>query len=135
MWFRFLVISVIKWFLFFMVSGLFLQFVVPESWRGYQIAVPLWALAFLVAFVCAEWAFRKRLPEQRDIMLLLGIWMTVTITLQLLFAQFILGSVLFVINSPDIYIQYLMEIVAIFLSAKLTRKRKVRSVISEGLSE
>ena len=94
-----------------------------------------WALAFLVAFVCAEWAFRKRLPEQRDIMLLLGIWMTVTITLQLLFAQFILGSVLFVINSPDIYIQYLMEIVAIFLSAKLTRKRKVRSVISEGLSE
>jgi hypothetical protein len=135
MWFRFLVISVIKWFVFLIISSVLLQFVVPSSWSGYEIAAPMWLIAFLVAFAFAEWAFHRRMPEHSDTLLLFVIWMVVTLTLQLLHAQYVMGSILYVINSPDIYVQYLLEILAIFLASHLAHKRMMRGILSEGIEE
>lgn len=133
MWLRFLAISFLKWMALNFLSILFFEYIAPSSWHGFVLAIPIWILSFAVAFGFAEWAFKTKFPERKTIATLLVIWMIVSYTLHILQAQFLMGSALFVINSIDIYVQYLLEILAILLAARTTKKRKILSLLGEGM--
>ncbi len=128
-----MLIASLKWFTLHVLTAFLIKFILPESWHGFWISVPVWILAFAVAFGFAEWAFKLNIPDKKTMTALLIVWMIVSLTLQILQAQFILGSVLFVINSIDIYAQYILEILAIFLAARAVRKRKINSILGEGM--
>ena len=133
MWLRFTLISLLKWFAQLTASALIVRYVMPAGWSGYAISAPMWLVNFGLAFGFAEWAYRKTLPGRRETIRLLICWMVVTITLQLLFAQFFLGSVLYFTGSLEMYVQLLLEVLAILLAARVTRKRKMNKVLSEGI--
>jgi hypothetical protein len=134
--FRFIAISLLKWFVVLIVNMLLLQFVLPRAWTGYSLSASLWFVAFLISFFFAEWAFGKKFPHRHDVWKLLIVWMVISVTLQILHGIYVLGDVLYVINSPDFYVQYLLEILAILLAAQATRRRFRHSMatMTEGLS-
>jgi hypothetical protein len=73
-----------------------------------------WAVAFGISFLFADWAFSVRTLSAKEMGIFIGIWMGITITLQLLYAQFLIGDVRYALNSIELYVQYLLELLAIF---------------------
>ncbi|MFH1620946.1 MAG: hypothetical protein ABIB04_02575 [Patescibacteria group bacterium] len=135
MFLRFLAIATLKWFTLHFLSALLIVFVLPASWQGFELSIPVWILSFAVAFGFAEWAFKLKIPDKKTISYFLIIWIIASFTLQILQAQFIMGSALYAINSIDMYVQYLLEIAAILLAARATTIRKFHSVMSEGMED
>lgn len=132
---RYLVISFCKFVAHFMLTSLFMLYVLPRTWHGYAVSVPMWFVSFVIAFVFAELAFKTKMPGKNETALLLGIWMVVSLTLQIFLVVYLLGTVMPLINSFDVYIQYMLEALAILMSAYLTRRRKIKATFGEGLSE
>jgi hypothetical protein len=135
MWLRALLISALKWIAYIAASSVLLRFVLPDGWSGYALSFPLWVLAFVIAFVFAEWLFGARSADRRDTAIALGVWMAVTIVLQAILTAFVIGDVYVFLNSYDTYIQLLLEILAILLAARWMRMKRVHAVLGEGLAE
>jgi hypothetical protein len=133
MWFRALSISFLKWMTFLIVSFVLLRFVFTFL-TGWWLAIPMWAVAFGNAFLFADWAFSKRTLSNKELAAFIVIWMVVTMTLQLLHAQFLTGDIRYALNSPELYVQYLLELLAIFLASSHARKKLMRSILGEGMS-
>ena len=63
---RYLGISIVKWVFVSSVSFLVLSWIAPLDLKGYVLALPLWALAFVLSFLFAVWAFHTHLPGKRE---------------------------------------------------------------------
>ncbi len=110
-----------------------LKWVIPSDWSAMMQAAPIWIASFFLAFILAEWAFRGATPKKNTVALLLVNWLVVNLTLDILFAYYILGFAALAIKSPEHWVTYMMEIAAIFLAAYVTRRRSVRELMSEGI--
>lgn len=134
MWLRYLGFSFLKWLVnLFVLSLLF--YALPHTWGGFILAVPAWIVSFIIAFAFAELAFGKELPGKRETVSLLVVWMLVSFTMQLLYSWFFLGTVAPVIISIDTYVQYVLEILAIVMAAYITRRRRIRFELGEGMED
>ncbi len=110
-----------------------LQFVIPGSWQGNLKAVPIWLVSFLLAFLFAEWAFDKRLPERRDTIELILVWVVVSVTLNILGSVLVFKTARVALYGTDLHITMLFEIIAIVLAAHATRRRKILRALGEGM--
>lgn len=135
MWLRFFLISALKWIVSFIVVGILLRYVMPSAWSGFQIAAPMWVVAFFLSFFFAEWALQKTLPGKHETIMLLAIWLIVGYTFHIVYAFFVFSNVLVIANSPDLHITYLFEAAGVVLAAYAVRRRKIKSTLGEGLSE
>jgi hypothetical protein len=135
MWLRYLIVSFFKWLVNLFAVSLLFMYVLPSTWGGYALSFPAWIVSFIVAFACAELAFGKELPGKRETLRLLAVWMVVSLTLQILYAWFFFGTVSPVVRSLDVYVQYVLEIFAIVLAAYLTRRRKIKWELGEGMED
>lgn len=131
---RYLGISIIKWFGVFTVTLVFARYVAPDWMKGYALALPTWALISFVAYGFAFWAMHIKMPGKHEIITLLLVWIIVTFCLQAFFEIMAFGSPVFLLRSPDLYIQYLIEIASIMVAARVLRKRKMRAVSGEGIA-
>ncbi|MFZ2804284.1 MAG: hypothetical protein WA001_03600 [Patescibacteria group bacterium] len=134
-WLRYLGIAFLDWVVTYVITGLVVHFIVPPTWTGYALSLVVWLIAFGVTFAFAEWAFRSRLPGKREMGVMLGIWMVVTVSLFILFFWYFLGTIGPFIYSVDSYVQLLLDIVAILLAGYLIRRRKIKEAFGEGLTE
>ena len=135
MWLRSISITFLAWLVRLFLSALILQYVIPSSWRGYAVAAPMWLLGIGVVFAAAEWAFHERLPGKRETLIFLISWIGLTVVLQIMYSFFLFGTVLPFINSLEIYIQYVFEILTILVVAYLTRRRRIKDTLGEGMVE
>ena len=133
MWFKFFSISLIRWTLNMLVVAALLKYVIPSDWSGMATAAPIWVVSFFLAFALAEWAFRGASPKKNTVALLLVNWIVVNLTLDILFAYYVLGYAVIAVKSPDRWVTYMVEIAAIFLAAYVTRRRNIRELMSEGI--
>jgi len=133
MWLRFFLISLARWVVDIVLVGFLLRLVIPDTWSGLATAVPIWVVSFLLAFAIAEWAFRRHIPTKHDIALLIVLWLVVGYALDILLAYFLIGSALVVAKSTDRHMTYLFEIGAILLAAYVTRRRKLKETLGEGM--
>ncbi len=129
---RFLTISILHWIASIVLSTALALYVLT-GFTGYVLAAPMWAMNFLLAFGFAQWAFHQRLPGPRDTMWFLLIWFIVTFSLQSAFEIYQFGQIYFLINDNFLHIQYFIDLLAILLASYLTRRWKVKSVLSEGM--
>jgi hypothetical protein len=133
MFLRTLGISIVKWIAVFFAVTVFTSYVAPKSLHGYWLALPIWVMVFAIAYGFAYWVFHIKIPSRRDLLLLIAIWMVVTICLEAFYEVMTIGQPVFLLYSPDIYVQYLLEIIAILVCAQRIRKEKMKSVSGEGL--
>lgn len=133
MWLRYFFLSGLKWFVQYFVVSFLTIFAVPIGLSGYLLSVPLWLVTFFIAFIFAEWVYSNHLPNNKNTAILIVIWMAVSLMLYIFLAYFILGSINYVINSIDIYVQLLLEVIAILLATKMIRKNRLSKVLSEGM--
>jgi len=134
LWLRYLGISLLKWFGIFTVNLIFVSYVAPSFLKGYLLSLPIWALVFLVSYWFAFWAMHLKLPGKREVTGLIIIWMVSTICLEVFYEIMAVGRPIFILHSPDLYVQYLLEIAAILLAARMLRKRKMRAASGEGMA-
>jgi hypothetical protein len=116
-----------------MVITALMKYVIPPDWSPMMIAAPIWVVSFFLAFALAEWAFRGAVPKKNTVALLIVNWLVVNLTLDILFAYYILGFAALAIKSTDHLVTYMIEIAAIFLAAYVTRRRHVHELMSEGI--
>ncbi len=135
MWFRFVTIISLKWSANILAVILLSTHVIPSAWSGYVRAIPLWFVSFVVAWIFSEWALRRVQPGRQEVALLLILWLMLSLSYQLLYGYISLGNVYSVINSLEMYIQFVLEICAVLLAAYAVRRRKVLSALGEGLAE
>lgn len=133
MWIRFLLISIVRWIANMLAVSAVLKFLIPSAWSGYAIDAPIWVVSFLLAFAIAEWAFKKKIPGRNDIALFAVLWFVVGFSLDVLFSFLVLGSASIMVQSSDRAITYIFEFAAILLAAYLTRRRKVKAALGEGM--
>lgn len=133
LWPRYLGISVLKWISVFAAIVIFSAYVAPASWKGFFLAVPIWILAFALAYLFAFWALHVKIPGRRELITLIAIWMGVTIILQVSYEIFTIGRPVFIIYSLDLYVQYLLEVIAILLAGRQVRAYRMKHALSEGL--
>ena len=131
--FRYIGISIVKWIAVFTAISVLTTYV-ANGLTGYVLALPVWALAFAMAYGFAYWALHPTMPGKRELTRLILIWMVVTIVLEVYYELLTIGQVVFILYSPDLYVQYLLEIIAIFFAARTIRRKKFRSAAGEGLS-
>lgn len=129
---RFLGISIAKWITLTAVLFGLVAYLIPQA-SGWMALVPMGFVTFAVAFGFAEWAFRADLPDRRAALALAGIWIATSVLLQVFMELWLFGRVWFLRYGVDIYGMYALELVAIFLAAFLTRRRRVMAVAGEGL--
>jgi len=134
MFFRYLGISIVKWIAVFSAIMIFTSYIAPQSLRGYWLALPIWILVCLIAYGFGYWAFHLTFPNRRDVIMLLIIWMVVTICLEAFYEIMTIGQPVFLLRSPDLYVQYLLEIVGVLLAIKRIRTQKMRAASGEGLA-
>ena len=133
MWARYLGISLVKWIGIFFLTVMLTAYAAPAWLNGYWLSLPIWIIIFFAAYGFAYWALHIKLPVRRDVILLVVIWMAVTIVLEVSYEIMAVGQPVFILYSPDLYVQYLLEIIAILLAARVIRMRKLRSAAGEGM--
>ncbi len=132
MWLRYLGISIVKWITVFTAMSVMTMYI-TGGLRGYLLDIPIWAMAFAVAYGFAYWALHPTIPGKRELIQLIIIWVVVTLTLEAFYEILSIGQIVFVYG-PDFFGQYLFEIAAIFLAARVIHNKKIRAAGSEGLS-
>lgn len=133
MWFRFLVVSFLK-FLATLVAIVVLGKILPERTPSALMIAASWTVAFILAFVFASWAFGKRLPERNDRLLLAGIWTLVYLSGFLTYGILMSVRGPRVVVSMEILIQLALELGAIALAAYSARRRRFAAVLGEGMT-
>ncbi len=135
MWLRYLSLSILHWIAASAATFLLVQYVIPHALTGYTLAAPMWVIQFAIAFGFVMWAFHTKLPGRRETMMLLIIWFVITFALEAAFETSLAGRPAFLIYSTDLHVQYFLELAAILLAAYLTRRRRIKAVLSEGMTE
>jgi hypothetical protein len=135
MWFRFVWISLLNWTTNLVIVMVLLRFILPDSLHGFVLAIIPWAISFVLAFAFAELAFRPKLPGKNEAAMLVILWLVIGYSLHILYATFILNNALVVLRAADLHITYAFEVAGILCAAYVTRRRKIKEVLGEGLSE
>lgn len=133
MWLRTIGISFLKWLINYYLVVVMIVYALPADWHGYAITIPMWMLSLIVAFGFAYWLFHSHLPTSRDTAIVIVIWMVVSLTLQIFHAFYYMGTLAPLIYGPDMYVQYLLEIIAILSASYYLRRKKIQSTLGEGL--
>lgn len=133
MWLRTIGISFLKWLANYFVTILLIVYLLPSDWHGYFIVIPMWILSFIVALTFAFWLFHPRLPTSRDTAIVIVIWLAVSWSIQVFHAFYYFGTLAPLIYGPDMYVQYLLEILAILGMSYYMRRKKIQATLGEGL--
>lgn len=133
MWLRTIGVSFLNWIANYILVIFVIVYLLPNDWSGYANTIPMWIVSALVAFGFAYWLFSSRLPSSRDTAAVIGIWMVVNATMQVFHAFYYLGSLAPLLYGPDIYVQYVLEIIAIMSASYYVRRKKMQSTFGEGL--
>lgn len=131
-WVRFISIASLKWLANWFLVAIFLA-VVPRSIQGYGLAVCVWVLSFIIAFIFAQWAFSKRMPDRRDTIALCAVWAIVMIVFQSFWEFFQYGQLIFSFLSVDILGTIVFELIAVVLASSVTRRHRLRGAVGEGM--
>ncbi len=133
MWFRFIGISLLKWVADTVAIMLVLGYVVPHSWHGYALSFPIWIMTTALAYGFAYWALHPSYPTQKNVIILLIVWMVITFMFEASYEVFIIGvPILF--SNIDTIVQYMLEIAAILMVARVLRIKKMHSAAGEGIA-
>ncbi len=133
MWFRYISISLLKWITVNVLTLVMLFYILPDSWRGYALAAPMWIMIFAVSAAFAFWALLKKSPRWKDVLKLLGVWLLVMLVMQNAYEFYIFGRAFFVWRSPEATLAYLIEILGVIVGAILVRwylERKAKGIIA-----
>lgn len=133
MWFRFLVISFLKWVTMF-GAILALASLLPDVLSGWPLMILTWIMAFILAFLFATWAFSKRMPDRRDTLLLIAIWSLIFFTGFFVYGLIFSVRGAMVMFSIELLIQLALEIIAIFFASYSIRRRRIASLLGEGMT-
>ncbi len=115
------------------VIVLLAAFILPATTPTIVLSLIIWACAFLSAFLCAELAFSRRLPDRNDIVLLLGVHLVVFLTFYTTYGIFLSDKGPAFVVAPEILVQLLLECIAICVAGYRMRRQKLRSVLGEGM--
>jgi hypothetical protein len=132
-WFRFIAITTINWVVNLFLVSIFLVYVIPRSIHGYGLAVVVWVLSSLIAFVFAHWAFHPRMPGRTDTVALCVIWFFMTIAFQAFWEMYQYGQLVFFFLNIDLLGAVILQIVAIVLASYISRRHRLRSTLGEGM--
>ena len=135
MWFRFLWVSLVGWVLNLLLVLLVLRFLLPQTLPGLVLAILPWLISFIVAFIAGDWAFSSVIPGRQETVMFSIIWLVIGFTLFLVYGSFFLGDIRYITNSPDMYVTFVTEILGICLASFVTRRRKIKETLGEGLAE
>jgi len=130
---RYIGIAFLKWVMMYFVLMLAIQYIVPESLGGWWLALPMWILASAVAFPFAYWALHPSAPTKKGIIELAVVWVVVSALLQIGYDWMIWGQFIFSFNSPELLIQYALEIGMIVIAALYIRKKKLKASMPKGM--
>ena len=133
MWLRFISISALKWVVMNCVIVLVSLYLIPRTWHGYAIIIPMWLITFACAFGFATWALSKRLPSWRDLGWLVVIWLVVSLILQNVYEQLLFGYALWFLRSLDLLLGFVIEILAIVLAFYFVRRNKIKASLPKGM--
>lgn len=135
MWLRFAWASFVGWILSMVLVVLVLRFVLPDSLHGVALAILPWCISFVIAFIVAEKAFAPSLPGAHQTSILSILWIVIGFTLFLVYGEFFLGDVRFIVNSSETYVSLLVQVLGVCLASYVTRRRKIKETLGEGLAE
>lgn len=133
MWFRFLVISFLKWVVVF-AAIVVLSSIVPNVLNGWLLTVLVWIMATVLAFVFAHWALSTRLPDRKDTLLLAAIWILIYVTGFLVYGMMFSTRGPGVLVSVEFLVQLALELAAVFFAAYSSKRRRIASVLGEGMT-
>lgn len=134
MWLRFASISALEWIVQNFLSMVMMFYIVPDSWRGYALAAPIWLMTFAVSSAFAYWALHLKRPKWKNIIALAVIWFIVSLLFQAVFEFIVIGRLFFILRSLDMLLTFVIGIASIFIvGAYLRFKNKVEGRI-EGVA-
>lgn len=129
MFLRFLIVSFIKFVASMLAIYILYSYVIPSSFSGVLAFIPTWLVMFVLAFVFALLAFGKKAPKRQDMLMLIAIWMTVTICGFLLYGLLLSPRGVRASVAPEILVQFVLEVLAIYLAAFRLRRQSVESIL------
>lgn len=130
---RFMGISIVKWLSSFIVVYLMMNYVIPASIIGFWRIVLIWCATVLSAFVFAEWAFNTKSPDRKDILQLMIVGLCMNVLLSVTMDILMQGRPVYIFESFDIQVQYILEVLIVPVAAYVAQKRRQKSTIAEGL--
>ncbi len=133
MWLRTIGISFLKWIVSYFAVVFTIVYLLPSDWHGYAIVVPMWIVTSAVAGAFAYWLFHPHIPTSRTTAVTIGIWLVVSLSLQILHAFFYFGTLAPLIYGPDMYVQYLLEVIAVIGMRSYMRRKNIQSTLGEGM--
>lgn len=127
--FRYAFISFVKFTV--ALFGLFSVYVylLPDWVSGNVLVGITWLAVFLIAFLFAEWAFHPAAPMNKDIVLLVVVWFSVTITMMLGYGILFSPRGPAIVATWEILGQFVFELAAILLAGYATRRRKLKQYL------
>lgn len=126
-------ISIVKWLFSFIVVYLMMNYVIPASIIGFWRIVLIWCGTTLSAFVFAEWAFNTKSPDRQDILQLMIVGLCMNVLLSVTMDILMQGRPVYIFESFDIQVQYILEVLIVPIAAYVAQKRRQKSTIAEGL--
>ncbi|MBI4138950.1 hypothetical protein HY479_02255 [Candidatus Uhrbacteria bacterium] len=129
---RYLGISFLKFTADILVILVLYTLVLPETFPPLALSALTWVVMFTVAFVFASWAVAKRIPVRQDMLALVAVWLTVTVGGYLIYGILLSSRGPWAAVSPELLIQYAVELVAIFFAVWRRKRRHAESNLGEG---
>jgi hypothetical protein len=123
MWFRYFAISLLKWIAVNVATIVAMFLVIPDTWRGFEISAPVWILTFAISVAFAYWALTKKVPNWKDVLKLMAVWLIVTMVLQNAFEYFMIGRAFFFLRSLESLVGMGVELLGIIVGAIFVRWR------------
>lgn len=108
------------------------RFLIPVNASVVVVTGSAWLLAFILAFVFAVWCLGGKVPERRSVFLLISIWLAVNVSGYALYGILFSFRGAAAIVAPEILVQWVLEIAAIYLAVYRLKRRSVAAILGEG---
>ncbi|MBU0540094.1 hypothetical protein KKF59_02705 [Patescibacteria group bacterium] len=132
MWFRYLIISFLRFLAGFVGIVVLYRYLIPVGASVVLVTGSAWLLAFILAFVFAVWCLGGKVPEKRSMFLLFGIWLAVNVSGYALYGMLFSTKGAAAIVAPEMLVQWALEIAAIYLAVYRLKRRSVAAILGEG---
>lgn len=133
MWLRYLGISFLNQVAQWTAFVITLRFILPDKTPLFLLNISMWALALLLSLFFAAWAFSGKLPTRLDALMLLVMRLLLAVTFWLAYGIFVSVRGPWAVVTPEILVQLGLEAAGVLIAAYIIRRRKIRSVLGEGM--
>lgn len=127
-------IPMLKWLANMTLIMVVFGYIFPNPFASWIELIMGLSISLVVAMVFGYWALRKTIPHGKDLAILVGLWLIMTVLMEMMLSYYSYFSPLFTVLRYEFAMQLFVEIIGVLALVLVLRRQRAYSNLAEGIN-